>query len=158
MAKPTLYIETTIISYLTAWPSRDIIVAAHQHLTQEWWEHYRVHYDVFVSQLVVQEASAGDQLAGQRRLQILSQIPSLELNEDVVRLARALVEEGPIPERSVGDAFHIAIATVHGLDFILTWNCTHIANASTRNAIAGMCRSHGYEPPVICTPEELMEG
>ena len=149
--------ETTIVSYLAAWPSRDLIVAAHQQLTHEWWEHHRMNFEVFVSQLVVQEASTGDQQASQRRLQIIKQLPLLEFTESAVALARALVEEGPIPERSVTDALHIAVATVHGMDFILTWNCTHLANATMRNGIMAVCRSHEYEPPVICTPEELME-
>jgi predicted nucleic acid-binding protein len=158
MPKPKVYIETTIVSYLTAWPSRDLIVAAHQQLTQEWWEHHSTHFDVFISQLIIQEASAGDEQAAQRRLRILEQLPILELREDAVALARALMDDGPIPQRSVGDALHIAIATVHGMDFLLTWNCVHIANAVMRNAITSVCRSRGYDPPVICTPEELMEG
>lgn len=158
ITRPTVYIETTIVSYLTARPSRDLIVAAHQQLMQEWWEHHRRHFEVFVSQLVVQEAGGGDPEAAQRRLQVLEQLPMLELRDDALALARALVDEGPIPEQSIGDALHIAVATVHGTDFLLTWNCTHMANAAMRNAITSVCRSHGYEPPVICTPEELTEG
>lgn len=79
----------------------------------------------------------------------------LELNVDCVSLARALVEKGPIPEKGAVDALHIAIATVHGMDYLLTWNCKHIANAEMQTAVSKICRSNGYEPPVICTPEEL---
>jgi len=154
--KLKIYIETTIVSYLTARPSRDLIIAAHQQLTQEWWEYHRLDFDVYVSQLVIQEASAGDQQAAQHRLNVLAPLPLLELKTEAVTLARALVTGGTVPEKAVEDALHIAVATTHGMDYLLTWNCRHIANATTRNAIAAICRSLGYEAPVICTPEELM--
>lgn len=157
MTKPKVYVETTVFGYLTAKRSRDIIVAAHQQVTQEWWEQRRQHFDLFVSQIVTQEASAGDQEAAGRRLQYVREVPMLEMREEAVALARALTEEGPVPEKSVGDALHIALAAIHGMDFLLTWNCAHIANAAMRNAITSVCRAHGYDPPVICTPEELTE-
>ena len=154
--KQKVYIETSVISYLTARPSRDLITAAHQQLTLDWWEGRRTDFDLYVSQLVVREASAGDEEAAKRRLTVIEEIPLLELNEEALTLARSLIEEGPLPERASEDALHIAVATVHGMDFLLTWNCKHIANAQMRNLITEVCRSQGYEPPITCTPEELL--
>lgn len=152
----TIYVETTIISYLTARPSRDLIVAAHQQITQEWWETRRKNFDLFISELVIREAGAGDKMAAQRRLDALTEIPLIELNEGILSLATNLTVEGPIPENAKEDALHIALATVHGVDYILTWNCRHIANAEMRTAVSNICVSQGYQPPIICTPEELM--
>jgi len=108
--------------------------------------------------MVIQEAGAGNDQAIQRRLNALEGLSVLELNEPAVALARALITSGTVPTKAVGDALHIAIATVHGMDYLLTWNLAHLANAAMRNAITLTCRAHGYEPPVICTPEELLEG
>jgi hypothetical protein len=155
--KPKVYIETTIVSYLAARPSRDLITAAHQQVTQEWWDNRRDDFDLFVSQLVIREAGAGDELAVQRRLQTLEDLPLLQLTEQASALARTLIDESALPPQAVGDALHIAVATVHGMDYLLTWNLKHPANATVRNAITITCRAHGYEPPVICTPEELLE-
>ena len=152
---PKIYLETTIISYLAARPSKDLITAAHQQITRDWWQNRRRDFDLFSSQLVIQESSAGDAGVAQMRLQLLSGISLLQVNADCVSLARALVERGPIPEKAAIDALHIGIATVHGLDYLLTWNCKHIANAEMQTAVHRICRSAGYEPPVICTPEEL---
>jgi hypothetical protein len=152
----TIYVETTIISYLTARPNRDLIVAAHQQITQEWWETRRKKFDLFVSELVIREAGAGDKMAAQRRLAVLNEIPLIELNEGILSLANNFIVEGPIPENAKEDALHIALATVHGVDYILTWNCRHIANAEMRTAVSNICISQGYQPPIICTPEELM--
>jgi len=112
-------------------------------------------FDLFSSQLVIQESSAGDAAVAQARLQLLSDISLVQVSVDCVSLARALVEKGPIPEKAAVDALHIAIATVHGMDYLLTWNCKHIANAEMQKAVKRICRNAGYEPPVICTPEEL---
>lgn len=152
---PKIYLETTIISYLAARPSKDLITAAHQQVTRDWWQNRRRDFDLFSSQLVIQESSAGDAVVAQTRLQLLSDISLVHVNVDCVSLARALVERGPIPEKAAVDALHIAIATVHGMDYLLTWNCKHIANAEMQTAVNRICRSAGYEPPVICTPEEL---
>lgn len=152
---PKIYLETTIISYLAARPSKDLITAAHQQVTHDWWQYRRRDFDLFSSQLVIQESSAGDAAVAQTRLQLLSDISLVQVNVDCVSLARALVERGPIPEKAAVDALHIAIATVHGMDYLLTWNCKHIANAEMQTAVNRICRSAGYEPPVICTPEEL---
>jgi predicted nucleic acid-binding protein len=155
--KPKIYLETTIISYLTARPSRDLILAAHQELTNEWWENRRKHFDLFVSQLVIQEAKSGDKNAAQKRVGILETIPLLELNENAVSLARVLIEKA-IPKKAVEDALHIALAAIHGMDYLLTWNCKHIANAEREHAIIEICHRNNFVPPIICTPEELMGG
>ena len=153
---PKVYIETTVVSYLTARPSRDLIIAAHQQLTQEWWENRRADFDLYASQLVIQESSAGDAVMAQKRLKILDEVPLLDANREAISLARTLVEKGPIPEKAAVDALHIAVATVHGMDYLLTWNCKHIANAEMQTSVGKICRESGYEPPIICTPEELL--
>jgi hypothetical protein len=155
--KPKVYLETTIVSYLTARPSRDLITAAHQHITQQWWDTQRTRFDLFVAPPFLQEAQAGDPEAAARRLAALHGMPPLTLSEEATRLAQALIAPGPLPPNAVVDALHIAIAAVNGMHYLLTWNCTHIANAAIRSDIEDVCRAHGYEPPVLCTPEELLE-
>jgi hypothetical protein len=155
--KPKIYLETTIVSYLTARPSRDLITAAHQQITQQWWHTQRARFDLFVAPPVIQEAQAGDPEAAARRLAALQGIPLLTLSEEAAGLAQALIAPGPLPPNAVIDALHIALATVNGMQYLLTWNCTHIANAAIRSDIEDVCRAQGYEPPVICTPEELLE-
>jgi predicted nucleic acid-binding protein len=151
-----VYIETSVISYLVARPSRDLITAAHQQLTQEWWQNRRGDFALYASQLVIQEAGAGEAEMAQKRLVLLEKLPLLDLSEACIDLGRLLVSEGPIPEKAAVDALHIAVSTVHGVDYLLTWNCKHIANAEMQTAVTAICRSAGYEPPVICTPEELL--
>lgn len=157
MTKPRVYLETSIISYLVARLSRDLIVAANQQMTREWWETQRAAFDVFVSELVVQELSAGDAVAAQERLQVIEGIPSLQVSAEVVAFAEKLVTEGPLPLQASADAVHIALATLNGMDYLLTWNCWHLANARLRSQIEQVCREEGYEPPTICTPQELLE-
>ncbi len=154
--KARLYLETTVPSYLTAWPSRDLIRASHQQITREWWERRRNDFDVFISQLVLDEAAAGDAEAARERLRALADFRLLDLTEEVGALATHLVNSLALPAKAVTDAAHIALAAVHGMHFLLTWNCTHIANAEMSVAIGGCCRDHGLVAPVICTPEELM--
>ena len=153
----SVYIETTIVSYLTARPSRDIVIRAHQRLTREWWRTRRGRFDLYVSPLVLQEARMGDRLVARKRMRALRGIPLLAVTAEAVRLARLLVRRGPIPQRAEVDALHIATAAVHGTDYLLTWNCRHIANALMRSRIEALCRSAGFEPPIMCTPEELGE-
>ncbi len=155
--KPRVYLETTVPSYLTGWPSRDIVRAAHQRITQEWWGR-RHEYELFISQLVVRECQSGDPQAAATRLAALEGLPLLEQNDMVMTLARSLREQVPMPERATADALHIATATAHGMDYLLSWNCAHIANATLRGRIEMVCRNSGYEPPVICTPEALRGG
>lgn len=154
--KHKVYLETTIPSYLTSWLSRDLVIAAHQQITREWWQN-RNRFDLFISQVVMREVSGGDSQIAAKRLEVLENIPVLEVTKEAIELAQKLVDRGPIPEKAAVDALHIAIAVVNGMDYLLTWNCSHIANASMRTKIDHVCRSSGYEPPVICTPEELME-
>jgi predicted nucleic acid-binding protein len=155
--KVKVYVETSVISYLTAWPSRDIVIAGHQQSTRDWWQEQSQSFQLVASQLVVQEASAGDAVSAQERLEILKNIELLELTEDALSLAKVLIESGPLPRKAAEDALHIAIAVTNGVEYLLTWNCKHIANASMRSSIERICRSAGYDPTIICTPEELLE-
>lgn len=154
--KPRLYLETTIPSYLTSRPSRDLIIAGHQQITREWWDTRRANFQIFISQLVLDEAKAGDPDASRDRLNVLRPLPLLDIVPEVTVLASALLASGKLPRKAASDAVHIAIATVHGMDFLVTSNCVHIANAAIAKVLAAICREHGYECPVICTPEELL--
>ncbi len=154
--KPSVYIETTIPSYLTAWRSRDLVRAAQQELTREWWDS-RGHFDLYISQVVLNEAGAGDPSAAAKRLEALADIPVLQTTEEISRLSKIFLKEGSMPEKAAIDALHIATAVVYGTTYLLTWNCAHIANAFTRRKIERICRKSGYEPSVICTPNELKE-
>ena len=154
--KPKLYLETSIVSYLTARPSHDLSRAAHQQLTLDWWD-TRTAYDLFVSQFVLDEAGAGDPGAAQRRLAALREAALLDLTPEAGRLAGEILRQGGMPAKAYVDAIHVAIAAVHGLDYLLTWNCAHIANATMRGRIETICRDTGFEPPLICTPVEFFE-
>ena len=151
-----MYVETTVVSYLTARPSRDLVQRAHQRLTRKWWRTRRTDFELYVSPLVLQEAAGGQPARARLRVAALQNLPVLGPTPAAVELAAALVGQGPIPKKANVDAMHIAIASVHGIDYLLTWNCTHIANAAMRSQIESVCRSAGFEPPVLCTPEELM--
>ena len=141
-------------SYLTAWRSRDLIVAANQEITKEWWDS-REQFDLYISALVIQEAGAGNPTAAQKRLEQLDDIPELNITEEVENFAEILIQKVPLPEKARIDALHIALAALSGMDYLLTWNCTHIANAILRPKLEAICREFGYEPPTICTPQEL---
>ena len=154
--KSRLYLETTIPSYLTSRPNRDLIIASHQALTREWWVTRKGAFQLYISQLVVDEASAGDPFAAHERLKALQGLPLLDITPEVAELTSGILASGKIPPKAATDAAHIAIAAVHGMDFLVTWNCVHIANAANTKAIAFICREHACECPVICTPEELM--
>ena len=155
--KERIYIETSVISYLTGRPARDVVIAAHQELTRQWWETRASRFDILVSELVREEASGGDAEAARRRMAAIGDIPVLKADDAAVTLAERLILHGPIPQQSAADALHIAIAAVNGLDYLLTWNCSHLANAAHRQRIAALVEAAGYVCPVICTPEELME-
>lgn len=149
-----VYIETTILSYLTSLPSRDLVRAARQQLTLEWWAQ-RNRFELMVSEAVLAEIARGDEQAAARRLAAAEGLPVLRATPEARELAYALIEETAMPAKAAIDAVHVALATVHGLNYLLTWNCTHIANAAMRERIEEVCRNHGFRPPVICTPEEL---
>ncbi|MEO7327594.1 MAG: type II toxin-antitoxin system VapC family toxin [Minicystis sp.] len=151
------YIETSIVSYLTAWPSRDLVQAAHREVTHEWWA-TRGTFELFISQFVLDEVTAGDVKAAAARLEALCDIPLLDVTEDAILLAADLIAGGGLPAKARLDALHVAVATVHGMDFLVTWNCKHIANATTRGTIEDLCRAAGFEPPILCTPLELPKG
>ena len=151
---PTVYVETTIVSYLTVRPSRDVVLAAHQKLTRDWWRG-RSAYQLCISQFVLDEAAAGDQLLRARRLRALRGILVLPLTDEATRLAKELVRQGALPEKAIVDAFHIGVAAAHQVTYLLTWNCKHLANATMRSTIEAVCRSEDLNPPIICTPEEL---
>lgn len=155
---PTVYIETSIVSYLAAYPSRDLITAAHQQITHTWWQKRRPEFLIFASQVVLDEAAAGDPQMASRRMEILKDVPLLEVTPEVAELAATLITRLPLPQRAGADAVHIAVAAYHDVSFLLTWNCTHIANASLRPRIEKICREQGYSAPVLCTPEELAGG
>ena len=155
VTRAAVYIETSIVSYLTARPSRDLLVAAHQQLTVAWWEQQRSHYDLFTSQVVLAEARAGDPEAAQRRIAVLEHLPLLDVTDTAIMLAAALVSGQALPAQAAQDALHIAVTCVHGVEYLLTWNCAHLANARLRSRIEQVCRDAGYIPPIICTPEEL---
>jgi predicted nucleic acid-binding protein len=155
--KSKVYIETSVISYFAARPSRDLIIAANQQATQEWWRTRKKDFEIYVSQLVIQEAGAGDVEAANGRLEALENIPLLDIVDDGIQLAEKLVEQKAIPEQASEDALHIALAAVHGMEYLLTWNFKHIANATMRANVELVCRLNGFEPPIICTPLELME-
>ncbi len=158
MTKQTVYLETSVIGYATTRPSRELVVAARQQITREWFAGGVEAYELFVSQLVIREASSGDKDAVRERLGLAEGIPLLAITDAAGELAARLVDEGAVPTHAGEDALHIAVAAVHGVDFLLTWNCRHIANATMRHNIERVCREAGYEPPVICTPEELTNG
>jgi hypothetical protein len=154
--KPKLYLETTIPSYLTAWPSRDLVMAANQETTREWWTNCRGEYDLYISQLVVEEASAGDREAARKRIETIQSFTRLDITDQVTMFGKRLVAGIPLPAKARADSLHIAVAAVNGMDFLLTWNCAHIANAAMRPRIDKICREMGCEPPIICTPLELL--
>ena len=155
--KRRIYIETTVVSYLAARPSRDVIVLAHQDLTREWWAGRSASFDLCVSQPVLEEAGRGDPEVAGRRMALLRPIPIVEVDLPALQLARRLLAEGAVPEAASVDALHIAIAARHRTDYLLTWNCRHIANAARRDSIGRACLAAGWASPLICTPEELME-
>ena len=132
-------------------------MAANQEATRKWWDESRAKFELFISQLVIGEISNGDPEAVKRRIAVVEDLPELALTDKAEALAAKLLLGAALPQKAKADALHIAIATVHGMDYLLTWNCTHIANAIMRPKIESICRAAGYEPPVICTPPELGE-
>ena len=152
-----VYIETTVVSYLTARANRDVVIAGHQQITQEWWDTRRESYELCISQLVRNEAGAGDALAAQERLEVLKPMTVLEISDESLDLAKELIKAGALPAKAADDALHIAVAAMNGIPFLLTWNCRHLANATMRPVIESVCAGKGVKTPIICTPEELLE-
>ena len=146
-----------MISYLTARPGRDVIALGHQQLTREWWEHAGDEFELYASRLVVAEAQLGDPAAAAARLAVLEPITLLAETPASRALAKKLLLAGGLPAKAASDALHIGIATAQGMDYLVTWNCKHIANARMLRFVAETCRASGFDVPVICTPEELGE-
>lgn len=155
--KPTVYVETTIVSYLVGWLNRnDLQVAAHQELTRRWWATRRDRFELFASAVVIDEASEGDPVRAAERLRFLEGIALLRVSREAHALKAELLRGTQIPAKAEIDALHIAVAAVHGTEFLATWNCKHIANAVTLPLVYEVCRAAGYEPPLVCTPLELL--
>jgi len=154
---PRVYLETSVVSYLVGRLSRDVIVLGNQELTREWWANSRADYDFFVSEVVLAEVASGDPDLARQRLLVAQDVPLLRVTEEAELLAPLLLRAAGLATNAATDALHMAVATVHGMDYLLSWNCAHIANATIRRAIEKQCRLSGYEPPVICTPQEIAE-
>jgi len=154
---PTAYIETTIPSYYVARAAMNVIQASRQASTRAWWDGGRSSFDLFTSQEVLQEARLGDADMARQRLEILSPLPKLELTEEVGALAQELIQAGLVPEKAASDAVHIAVASVHQVNYIVTWNFKHIANPYTRDRLRGVVADAGFRLPVMCSPEELIQ-
>ncbi len=153
----SVYVETTIISYLTSKPSRQLVVAGHQETTQNWWENRRARYDLVVSEVVLQELHGGDPEMAMLRMQMAEGIPILGFNDDITFLARVYQTELHLPPKAGNDVLHIAFSVAYEIDYLLTWNCAHIANGHTIKRLAAVNRRLGRATPVIVTPEELLE-
>ena len=155
--KPRLYIETTIPSYLVARRSRDARLAADQETTLRWWDEKRGGYELFTSELVLDESASAERTMADARHKILAGIPQLDQTLTVDRLAERILARDIIPHSSAPDTTHIALAAVHAMNFLLTWNCKHIANPFHRRRVETVCSEAGFECPQICTPAALME-
>jgi hypothetical protein len=156
MAKPKVYVETTVVSYLTAWLSRDVVMHGRQQVTREWWGKRAMEFDLYTSQLVIREASAGDPEAARERLQMIGTMTPLQVTPEAQTLAEQLLQAAALPANADQDALHVAIAVTHGIEYLLTWNCRHMANATMQPRIEAVCRAAGYKPSHICTPDMLL--
>ncbi|MDB9518748.1 type II toxin-antitoxin system VapC family toxin [Roseofilum reptotaenium CS-1145] len=152
----TVYIETSILGYLTARSTKNLIIAANMEITRDWWELRRREFTLYTSEAVLDEVAQGDPAIATQRLEILRDLPVLDLNQAVQGLATEFLARSNLPPKAKIDAIHIAAATVHGLDYLLTWNCKHIANAQIQGKLAEISLDFGYVLPVLCTPNELM--
>ncbi|HYH78331.1 MAG TPA: type II toxin-antitoxin system VapC family toxin [Longimicrobium sp.] len=153
---PTVYVKTSVFSYLAANPSRDVVTRGHQEATRRWWAN-RARWDLLISSAVLIEVMKGDHAMAIRRMELLEGVTAVPVNTPARVLAGRLLGKGPLPPQARVDAEHIAVAAVNEADFLVTWNLKHIANPAMRKRIDAICRVAGYEPPVICTPDELME-
>ena len=152
-----IYIESTIPSYVVARPARDLLQAARQQITKDWWDLKGHDHELFTSQVVLDEISFGDPEMAQLRLKTLESLPLLQVDEEVIELASTIVNSGLLPATAGRDATHIALATSYEMEILLSWNCRHIANAVLQTRLRRLAEVAGFTLPVICTPEELME-
>jgi hypothetical protein len=155
--RPRLYLETTIPSYLTARTSRDLTTARHQHITAQWWNSWRTQFDIYVSEHVLTEAAEGDSDAARRRLDLLAPYVVLVPDDRSGKLATLLMENCGLPTRAEADARHVAVAAVHSMNLLLTWNCAHLANEQFASKMALICKAEGYICPTLSTPDQLIE-
>lgn len=153
----SVYLESSVVSYLAARPSRDLVVAGNQQVTRDWWETRRGECELFVSDAVVAECAAGDPTAAAERELFLAGLAVLTTTEEAEDLAEALLSAMALPKRAALDALHIALAATNGIDILLTWNCAHIANPFMQPQISAACVEFGVISPTICTPLQLME-
>ena len=153
----SIYLESSVVSYLAARPSRDLVVAGNQQVTRDWWETRRVECQLFVSDVVVAECAAGDPTAASEREVFLARLPVLTTTEEAEALADALLSAMALPKKAALDALHIGVTAINGIDILLTWNCAHIANPFMQPQINAACVEFGVIPPTICTPLQLVE-
>ena len=152
----TVYIETSILGYLTARSTKNLILAGNIEVTKDWWQLRRSDFNLYISQVVLDEVGKGDAEIATKRLEILRDLPLLEVTKTVEDLAAQFMARSNLPPKASDDAIHIALATVNRLDYLLTWNCKHIANAQIQKKLQQICSSFGCTLPIICTPYELM--
>ena len=155
--KPSVYIESSVISYLTARTSRELIIAAHQAITDDWWTKALPNFDAYISPVVLAEINRGDAQAAAKRMAATGLLPILPLTPDVESLAALYFEAVQLPEKARADSYHLAIAAVHEMDYLVSWNCSHIVSGRVRRIIEAINDDRGIRTPIICTPEELME-
>jgi predicted nucleic acid-binding protein len=155
---PKVYLETSVISYLVARRNqRDLLVAANQEMTHEWWETRRTSFELYISAVVLAEASRGDRVYAAARLAVAQELTLVETSTTAMELANSLLERAGLPRNAYEDALHIAVAAATGMDYLLTWNCKHIANGVIVPRVNKVIRDHGFEPPLIYTPQQLLE-
>ena len=154
--KSKVYIESSVISYLTAKPSRDLIVRANQKITKEWWATAPDRFDLFVSAIVMREISSGDKEAAKARVAIAEKLIEVDIPREATQMASLIMRQGIMPKKAQEDALHIAIASYARHEYLITWNCRHIANAEIRKTIEMVARKLNVNCPIICTPQELM--
>jgi len=155
--RPKLYLDTSVISYLTARPSHNALTRSMQERTRYWWEKGRHEFALYTSELVREEAERGNAEASRARMEILRHTQLVPPSAAADFLAPLFLRATRLPDRASNDMRHVALATVHGMKYLLTWNCKHLANAHVLRMVSKICRRSGYQPPVICTPETLME-
>ncbi|RPI76458.1 MAG: PIN domain-containing protein [Desulfobacteraceae bacterium] len=152
-----VYIETTVVSYFTAKPSRDIMIAGHQEATRELWAKLSTKYKAYVSALVYQEAGKGNPEQAKMRIAVIAEFPMLDIDDETRSLAEKIIAKKGIPTEYPEDALHIAVAAVNGIEVIITWNFAHLNNPFTRKKVRKIVEAEGYGCPEICSPEELLE-
>jgi len=155
--KPAIYLESTVISYFASRPSRDLINAAHQQITHTFWNHHIHKFKCYISEFVLEEISRGDTQAAKERNRIASDFSILKVTPETLNLAERYFQDISIPQKAKTDTFHLAIAVLNGMDFIVSWNFAHIVNARVQRAIEDINFELGIKTPIICTPEELLE-